>query len=113
MTTILGKQSQYKPRPDSGVSPAPDTMSPEFVQAYTDYVKQFHCSIKFNRPTLSERMAMYKWCTCLGVKYKDWFIYEGGTQQPYWVIHIRSPKKATFFRLKWNDIIIESVDFNP
>jgi hypothetical protein len=89
------------------------TQTPEtydFARVVHNYLQQFHCSIKLDKGRIRDKMELYLWCNCLGIKYKDWFIHEGGARDKFWVIHIRSPKMSTFFRLKWNDLIIESID---
>ena len=93
-----------------GTLKVPGETNDDFSKVVSDYLKQFHCSIKLDKAKIPNRIELYHWCTCLGEKYKDWFIYEGGTRDKFWVIHIRSPKKSTFFRMKWNEIIISSVD---
>jgi hypothetical protein len=46
-----------------------------------------------------EVKSCYAWCEQhLGIKYKDWFMM-GDT------LHFKDTKKATFFRLTWNDLI--------
>ena len=99
--------TQYNQGPS--VRPAGES-NPEFAKAVSDYMKQFHCSISLDKYKI-DKMEMYKWCSAnLGEKYKDWFLYEGGSRDKTWVLHIRSPRKSTFFRLKWNDVIQSSVD---
>jgi hypothetical protein len=88
----------------------PGQHNPEFAQAVDDYIKQFHCCITVRRHSAS-RAELYQWCAInLGSKYRDWFVYEGGTQDRIWCIHIRSPKHATLFRLRWTDVILDSID---
>ena len=87
-------------------------LDPEWARAVHDYMQQFHCSIHLDKSKFDYK-ELYEWCSCLGAKYKDWFIWEGGTRDKFWVIHIRSPKHSTFFRMKWNDAIIKSVDTRP
>ena len=103
----------FKPRPEDGTVKMPGETNPDFARVVTEYMQQFHCVIHLDKRNL-DRKELYQWCTDhLGEKYKDWFIYEGGGYDKVWVIHIKSPKKSTFFRLKYNDIIVKSVDKHP
>lgn len=85
----------------------------EWSHAVTDYLKNFRCwvIIKKQYPASKE---CYNWCSrYMGAKYKDWFFYEGGgTTDKKTIIYIKDPKKATMFRLQWNDLIVESLDIN-
>lgn len=92
---------------------APGEVNPEFARACHDYISQFHCRIQIETKHL-DRLEFYQWCADhLGAKYKDWFVVESGTQiQKAWSLYLRSAKKSTFVRLKYNDLIIESVDIN-
>lgn len=86
----------------------PGELNSDFAVAVTAYISQFHCSVTLDRKRI-DRVEFYAWCAeHLGEKYRDWFIYEGGVQDNFWCLHIRSPKKATFVRLKYNDIIVSS-----
>jgi hypothetical protein len=88
----------------------PGSTDPDFSKAVADYLKRFSCVIHLDKRKL-DKQEMYKWCADhLGEKYKDWFIYEGGTQDKVWALQIVSPKKATFFRLKYNEMIVRSFD---
>jgi hypothetical protein len=87
----------------------PGESNPEFARELSEYLSDFH-SYSVKR-SLAHREELYKWCAeHLGEKYKDWFIYEGGTSDRHWIVNIRHSKKTTFFALKWNDIIINSFD---
>lgn len=90
----------------------PGQVDPEWGKAVNEYISRFHCSIKLDKTKFNSK-ELYEWCSCLGDKYKDWFIVEGGAHDKFWVIRIKSPKHSTFFRMKWNDAIIESVDLHP
>lgn len=88
----------------------PGESDPDFAKIVSEYLAKFHCRIRLDIKNL-DRKELYEWCSKnLGEKYKDWFVYEGGKYDKWWTIHIMSPKKSTFFRIKYNDIILDSVD---
>ena len=92
---------------------APGETDPEFGKAVYDYLKDFgaRIHIRTNVDIIYNR-EVYEWCEqYMGVKYKDWFMVRQGTNKSN-SVWIKSPKKATLFRLKWNDIIEDSLD-NP
>lgn len=87
-------------------------LNPDFASEVERYISQFDCCITVKKHSAS-RAELYQWCADhLGSKYRDWFIHEGGTYDKTWAIHIRSPKRATMFRLRWIDIIVDSVDID-
>ena len=86
---------------------------PDFGKAVYDYLKDFGAKIhiKTNIDVAWNR-EVYDWCEqYMGTKYKDWFMIRQGLNKSN-TVWIKSPKRATLFRLKWNDIIEESLD-NP
>lgn len=88
----------------------PGQTDPDFSRVVNEYLSRFHCVIHLGKGKF-DRVELYQWCAdYLGEKYKDWFIYEGGSQDKVWAIQIRIPKHATLFRLKWNDAIVKSFD---
>ena len=89
----------------------PGESNPDFARACAEYIGQFHSSIRLDMRRL-DRTEFYAWCSqTLGQKYKDWFVVESGSlSQKAWTLHIRSPKKSTFVRIKYNESIIDSVD---
>jgi hypothetical protein len=67
----------------------------------TDYLAEFteRVGLKGSWQKNPELKECYKWCEeNMGVKYKDWFWLNHS-------IYFKNNKKATFFRLKWMDII--------
>ena len=84
-----------------------------FDLAVAEYISQFHCTIQLDMKTLNQR-EFYAWCAeFLGAKYKDWFVVESGRlSNKAWSLYLRSAKKATFVRIKFNESIIQSVDIN-
>jgi hypothetical protein len=92
-----------------GTLKLPGESNPEFAKVVQEYLDAFHCVIHLDKRKF-DRKELYEWCTCLGEKYKDWFIYEGGAYDKVWAIQIKNPKHSTFFRLKWNDAIVKSFD---
>lgn len=87
----------------------PGETNPEFAKVVSHYLSNFsYYRVKKN---YAVRNQLYEWCSQnLGEKYKDWFIWEGGVQDKWWAVNIRSQKKGTWFALRWTDIIIERVD---
>lgn len=87
--------------------------NPEFGVAMHDYLKQFGAKINIRTDVdIAWNREVYDWCEqYMGAKYKDWFMVrrEMSKSNSVW---IKSPKRATLFRLKWNDIIEDSLD-NP
>lgn len=100
--------NQYKQDPNSSAV-LPGESDPEFSRVVREYLANFgYYRIK---KSYALRDDLYEWCAAnLGEKYKDWFIFEGGRHDKFWTVNIRSPKRSTFFALRWADIIIESVD---
>lgn len=87
----------------------PGEHNPDFSRVVSEYLSHF--SYYKVKKDYALRDELYQWCqTNLGQQYKDWFVHEGGKYDKWWTVNIRSPKKGTFFALRWNDIIIESVD---
>jgi hypothetical protein len=81
----------------------------EFGKVVHEYLSRF--SYYKVRKEWALKQELYAWCQDnLGQQYKDWFVHEGGKQDKWWTVNIRSPKHGTLFALRWNDIIIESVD---
>jgi hypothetical protein len=91
----------------------PGESDPEFGKAVNDYLKDFGARIHIRSDVdVAWNREVYEWCEQhMGTKYKDWFMIRQGTAKSN-AIWIKSPKRATFFRLKWNEIIADSVD-NP
>jgi hypothetical protein len=90
----------------------PGESNPDFARAVVDYISQFDSSIVVSNRHI-DRMELYQWCSDhLGSKYQDWFVYEGGTYEKTWNIYIRSARRATMFRLRWADAILDSVDLD-
>lgn len=91
----------------------PHTPDPNFGVALHDYLKQFGARINIrNDVDIAWNREVYNWCEqYMGAKYKDWFMVRQGVNKSN-AVWIRSPKRATLFRLKWNDIIEDSLD-NP
>ena len=87
----------------------PGETNEEFARVVREYLSNFaYYKVKKD---YAVREQLYQWCgENLGEKYKDWFIHEGGKYDKWWTVNIRSPKKCTWFALRWNEIIIESVD---
>lgn len=91
----------------------PGEQDPEFARVVKEYLDRFHCVIHLSKGKFNQK-ELYQWCTdYMGEKYKDWFVYEGGTHDKVWAIQIKNPKHSTFFRLKWNDAIVKSFDKHP
>jgi len=87
----------------------PGSADPDFARMVREYLSHF--SYYRVEKNLAVRQELYQWCRDhLGEQYRDWFIHEGGQKDKWWTVNIRSPKKATFFALRWMDIIIDSVD---
>jgi len=87
----------------------PGEVNPDFARVVHEYLANF--SYYKVKKDLAIRQELYKWCRdYLGEQYKDWFVHEGGKYDKWWTVNVRSPKKGTLFALRWNDIIIESVD---
>ena len=88
----------------------PGQTDPDFAKVVSEYLSKFHCKIRLDLKKI-DRAELYSWCAKnLGAKYKDWFVWEGGQYDKWWTIHIMSPSKSTFFRIKYNDVILDSVD---
>ena len=87
----------------------PGETDPDFSKLVSDYLKRFNYH-KIERD-YARREDIHQWCANnLGEQYKDWFISEGGRYDKCWIVNIREPKKSMWFVLRWNDIILESVD---
>jgi hypothetical protein len=87
----------------------PGENNPEFARIVREYLGNF--SYYKVRKEWALKEELYLWCrNNLGEQYKDWFVHEGGTRDKWWTVNVRSPKHGTLFALRWNDIIIESVD---
>jgi hypothetical protein len=89
-------------------------MDAELGTGLHQYLKRFSAKvhIKTGESYHKYNKEVYEWCeSYMGVKYKDWFMISQGTGKSN-SIWIREAKRATFFRLKWNDIIEDSLD-NP
>ena len=87
----------------------PGESNPDFGRVVREYLGHF--SYYKVQKDWAQKEQLYAWCQInLGQKYKDWFIHEGGKYDKWWTVNIRSPKHGTLFALRWNDIIIESVD---
>lgn len=100
---------KYKPAHDEGSLRLPGQIDPDFGRMVSEYLRNF--SYYRIKKDYAVREQLYEWCSqCLGEKYKDWFIHEGGKYDKWWSINIRSPKHCTLFSLRWGDIIIEYVD---
>ena len=96
-------------RESGGSLKLPGESNPEFSRVVHEYLKAF--SYYRVKKDYAIRDKLYEWCAqCLGEKYKDWFIHEGGKYDKWWTVNIRSPKHGTLFVLRWSDIVIESVD---
>lgn len=92
-----------------GTLKMPGETNSDFAQVVSDYLQNF----KSYHIKKTHRQELYEWSAqYLGQKYKDWFIYEGGTRDKVWVINIRSPKKATLFELRWTELIVKTIDRN-
>lgn len=82
-----------------------------------NYIRNFDSAIRLNRNAM-QLLEVYRWCEQhLGVKYKDWFIYDvkdyafsSPAHPNRCVIYIKSAKSATLFRLRWMDVIEYNVD---
>jgi hypothetical protein len=87
----------------------PGETDTDFGRVVSEYLSNF--AYYKVRKDYAQKADIYLWCRqYLGEQYKDWFVHEGGTRDKWWTVNIRSPKKGTLFALRWNDIIIESVD---
>ena len=87
----------------------PGESNPDFARIVREYLANF--SYYKVRKEWALKEELYLWCrNNLGEQYRDWFVHEGGTRDKWWTVNIRSPKHGTLFALRWNDIIIESVD---
>jgi hypothetical protein len=87
----------------------PGESNPDFARVVHEYLANF--SYYKVRKEWALKEELYLWCrNNLGEQYKDWFVHEGGTRDKWWTVNVRSPKHGTLFALRWNDIIIESVD---
>lgn len=97
---------------ETSIKPAGYT-DPEFGRAIAEYMSRFDCAIEIRLNSVI-RTQFYQWCADhLGNKYSDWFVRESGTlSEKRWTIYIRSAHRATFFRLRWADAILDSVDVN-
>jgi hypothetical protein len=99
-------EKKYKPVPEDRM---PGEDNPDIGRLITEYLSHF--SFYRIKKDWAIREDLYSWCAAhLGEQYKDWFVFEGGKYDKWWTVNIRSPKKGTFFALRWNDIILESVD---
>jgi uncharacterized protein YueI len=66
----------------------------EYLGSFTECV-----TLKSSWSKSQEVKECYKWCEQhLGIKYKDWFMMNT-------TLYFKNSKKATFFRLTWNDLI--------
>ncbi len=92
---------------------APGESNPEFGMAVHEYLKEFGAKIHIRTDVdIAYNREVYDWCEqYMGAKYKDWFMIRQGLNKSN-TVWIKSPKRATLFRLKWNDIIEDSLD-NP
>jgi len=87
----------------------PGSNNPDFGRVVREYLSHF--SYYKVRKDWAQKEQLYGWCAqYMGQQYKDWFVYEGGKHDKWWTVNIRSPKHTTMFALRWNEIIIESVD---
>ena len=91
----------------------PGAVNPEFGRALHDYLKDFGAKINIRSDVdIAWHREVYDWCEeFMGIKYKDWFMVRQGLNKDN-TVWIKSPKRATLFRLKWNHLINDSVD-NP
>lgn len=87
----------------------PGETDPDFSRIVREYLANFaYYKIKKD---LALREQLYAWCSqYLGVKYRDWFVHEGGRNDKHWTVNVRLPKHRTLFLLRWSDLIVESVD---
>lgn len=101
---------KYKHHLDSGGSlKLPGETNTEFGKVVHEYLKDF--TYFRVEKSYAVREQLYQWCAInLGVKYKDWFIIEGGQKDKWWTVNIKSPKRCTLFALRWANIVIDSVD---
>lgn len=87
----------------------PGEQNPDFARVVSDYMapfKKYHV-----QKSLAVREELYRWCgQRMGVKFKDWFIFEGGSKDKTWVVNIRSPKHSMLFELQWANIIVKTID---
>lgn len=97
------------PDPNQPDVKLPGETNPDFSKVLHEYLSRFHCVIHLDKKKFNQK-ELYEWCNCMGEKYKDWFIYEGGAYDKVWAIQIRDPKHSTFFRMKWYDAIVKSFD---
>lgn len=92
-----------------GTLKLPGEVDPDFAKVVSEYLKNF--SYYKIKKDYAIREQLYQWCSqYMGVKYKDWFVHEGGKYDKFWTVNIRNPKHSTLFALRWADIVIESVD---
>jgi hypothetical protein len=71
-----------------------DKDAQEYLRGFTEVV-----SLRGTWAKSKEVKECYAWCEQhLGVKYKDWFMMGSA-------LYFKDTKKATFFRLTWNDLI--------
>jgi hypothetical protein len=87
----------------------PGQSNPDFARVVSEYLSNF--SYHRVKKEYAVREELYQWCADhLGEQYKEWFIHEGGKYDKWWTVNIRSPKRTTWFILRWNDILLESFD---
>lgn len=75
------------------------------------YISQFHARIMLDVNSFDVE-EFYHWCSeSLGKRYRDWFVVQTGPiRRKVLILHVRSAKKSTLVRLKYNQAIIQSVD---
>jgi len=94
---------------EQGSLKLPGQSDPDFAKLVHEYLANFR-SFRLKKDH-AQKEQLYEWCSQnLGQKYKDWFIHEGGKYDKWWAIHIRHPKKETWFVLRWNELIIDPID---
>ena len=95
---------QNKAQPEAKL---PGQIDPDFSKVVADYLDRFHSITHLDKRKFDPK-ELYAWCSQMGEKYKDWFVYEGGARDNVWAVQIRKPKHTTFFRLRWNDAIVKT-----
>jgi hypothetical protein len=76
-----------------------------------DYLSKFSNHYKLLRHFNDE--PFLEWCAeSLGKEYRDWSYYKGHKDDPHCAFHIKDPKKALIFEIKWAHIIIGRLDYS-
>lgn len=81
--------------------------SDEIKSLVEDYLNGF--ADRFQIKNTSEVDLIYNWCKInCGLEYKDWFLFRGGSRDPFVVLHIKDPKKSTLFLLTWSEMLCQA-----